>query len=214
MVAALTPCQIASFTRIELRMASAVLKTADAQHHHGPGRKSWVTTQDQGCDLERGQGDLLAVKTFQRMSTQTISNANLAASMSTPPSLGTVDSVFSVVQPLSILPTAPLRLARLAGQSGPPSLPRFTFEHRQCRQSSTMDPDILQRQIQDLLWGPRPSSRGDCSRSPPPYISRPPSLGDAIASRRSQASSRIALREHIPLVPPVPQVPERAIRKL
>ncbi|KAG9019245.1 hypothetical protein FRB90_004807 [Tulasnella sp. 427] len=199
-VAAFTPCQITSFSRIELRTALAALIHAGQQPPQGVQYNTRADPSGERLDV-----DLPCAPEASFGQLSSLRDSNMLSSKS--PSLRSVSSLSSSnFRPPSVPPTAPLRLPRPLDLNPPPSLPRFTFEQRTHRRpDTTMDPEVLHRQIQALLWNaPTLPSRAPTPADPPPYVSRPSSLRTSTASRRT-----MTLMGNEPPLPPLPPFPEK-----
>lgn len=197
-VGALSPCQITSFSRLELRTALAALIHPGHQQQHGIQNNARADT----VDLAPSFTHLAVPVTSQGGSPKTT-----LGSITRSPSFRSVSSVSSSLRPPSVPPTAPLRLPRSLGQFSPPCLPRFTFEERR-RPDTYADPELLQRQIQALLWnGPPLPSRAPTPSAPPPYVSRPSTLRVSLASRRTTGYLPPGLDGNSPPLPPLPPLP-------
>lgn len=200
-VGALSPCQITSFSRLELRTALAALIHPGHQQQHGIQNNTRADTVDLAPSFTH-----LAVPVTSQGDSPKTSNTPLG-SISRSPSFRSVSSASPSFRPPSVPPTAPLRLPRSLDQFSPPCLPRFTFEDRR-RPDTYADPEVLQRQIQALLWSaPRLPSRAPTPSAPPPYVSRPSTLRVSLASRRTMGSLPPGLDENSPPLPPLPPLP-------
>lgn len=200
-VGALSPCQITSFSRLELRTALAALIHPGHQQQHGIQHNAREDTPDLAPSFTH-----LTVPVTSQPASPKASNTPLG-SITSSPSFRSVSSISSTPRPPSVPPTAPLRLPRSLGQWSPPCLPRFTFEERRRPDTST-DPEVLQRQIQALLWNAPPlPNRAPTPSAPPPYASRPSTMRASLASRRTTTFLPAGPGGNSPPLPPLPPLP-------